>query len=766
MSTSTTRRNRTRTVSASLDPFSQSRHNSTLATAVTTVSTSKSDQRLSHLSASRQRRQSVTRATASSLAKMTHGLGDNSPSAPSAPATENGKKNLRGTDMKFLRRNRTQSIRPSSELDATAAKKQATLESLQRHMKTSKQSTRLQPSRTQSTTSSLHPSSSSSSSSTSLGPSASPSWSSLTRLRSSISSSSSTSSVKTTSNKKKPVITMTPATPTSTAVAPTPPPPSLDRGPTNRRDTFDHRSSATPEGRKRNSGGEVVAGIATTRTPRRQSHTPATVSKIPTSASRHSIASLPHTRHHCHVPNASTTTTTTTNTALPMQSIPGYMRPPMCEACNKHARPVAPPPPPVLQSTAHYLGRRRSLPLLSQDRERGRPNLSEEAPRLSLLRFQASKLESCKNQATPEPNNNSHSNTYSGVPAISQVPPLESSSSDDDNGSPVSPMSTACWRRRGSGSGSDDDQGGSDRGSFSTGEADRPSDFVQLITTCVAQSTKLERISVELLGSEKRLTELLETQEPFAWEAREARYEQGIRECNALVTKQAQLIDRMEGLLLDSHGKVAPSFKISDTEAVTATSSTSVYVNMQSQQSSYYHLQQWQASATAEDEKRDLALSLRWAIGQLVGGTTGTGMVVAQRKARRGKPSTLLIVGSCTTTEAGVLPPHLTRQDSRRESLYHHQYIIEITGSDRKRRFQKLSGDQWVSDDTANHCEFSVNARKCTTQFDWFNRRHHCRSSNRLILFDPQDKDKGEWLRVCDGCFYKRMVPFLRPCES
>jgi hypothetical protein len=66
----------------------------------------------------------------------------------------------------------------------------------------------------------------------------------------------------------------------------------------------------------------------------------------------------------------------------------------------------------------------------------------------------------------------------------------------------------------------------------------------------------------------------------------------------------------------------------------------------------------------------------------------------------------------------------------------------------------------WQKDDQVKNCSF----KKCNCHFNWFQRKHHCRScgqiychthsGNRLPLFEKEDSLKPTFSRVCDKCFY------------
>ncbi|KAI9497018.1 hypothetical protein BDB00DRAFT_868852 [Zychaea mexicana] len=167
----------------------------------------------------------------------------------------------------------------------------------------------------------------------------------------------------------------------------------------------------------------------------------------------------------------------------------------------------------------------------------------------------------------------------------------------------------------------------------------------------------------------------------------------------------------------------------------------------------------------------DTVSQIRWNVSQWVGGGVGTGQIVKCEVGPDGLMSTIIVAGTGVTTEPRLLPKHLMQKQQQQQqqhrpdiSVYYHQYILYIEREDRKRHFTLMPSAQWVQDDQVKCCQFSYTDDsssssspsthiQCKSGFDWLARRHHCRSSNRLPLFDAQNA-KAEWSRVCDGCFY------------
>ncbi|KAI8637434.1 hypothetical protein BD408DRAFT_424559 [Parasitella parasitica] len=172
----------------------------------------------------------------------------------------------------------------------------------------------------------------------------------------------------------------------------------------------------------------------------------------------------------------------------------------------------------------------------------------------------------------------------------------------------------------------------------------------------------------------------------------------------------------------------------------------------------------------------------KWGMSQWIGSIAGTGEIEEQDFDTLGYPENVIISGVCVTTEPGLLPKGLQKYFKpyqQPDQVICHKYIIKLSRQARLTRFQLLDQDEWIQDDDAKMCEFKIQDRHdyikrtkhCDAKFGVFQRRHHCRScghvfchehsSNKLPLFVSNGQDCGEWARVCDTCFYSRIEPQL-----
>ncbi|KAI8332425.1 hypothetical protein BC941DRAFT_436651 [Chlamydoabsidia padenii] len=131
-----------------------------------------------------------------------------------------------------------------------------------------------------------------------------------------------------------------------------------------------------------------------------------------------------------------------------------------------------------------------------------------------------------------------------------------------------------------------------------------------------------------------------------------------------------------------------------------------------------------------------------------------------------GSITTMTISGSVLTSES-VLISHLSIMPTGDR----HSYLLNLGPEERKQTFRIAGPDRWTPDNQINHCQFRTKSSQCETEFDWVNRRHHCRrcgdifckahSTNRLPLFADDKPNQIKWSRVCDSCCYHLVGPYL-----
>ncbi|KAI8149422.1 FYVE zinc finger-domain-containing protein [Fennellomyces sp. T-0311] len=241
------------------------------------------------------------------------------------------------------------------------------------------------------------------------------------------------------------------------------------------------------------------------------------------------------------------------------------------------------------------------------------------------------------------------------------------------------------------------------------------SSLIQLVASCIAHADKLERLAQELSSSEYRVSELLQAHQSLiqSLDAREHRYKKHVATYQRLLSTQSRMLNELEDML--SHKPP----------------STTVYIPT-------HKPSWWQQIIPRPDHG---------AIYNEFGHTTD-----------------IVVAGTCVTAEPSLVPQQLIVSSEERQQeqglLYHH-YLLHIPHDDRSTKFKLMPEDKWIPDDRAAGCQFG----SCAIQFGLLQRRHHCRScgnifcykhsANQLPLFQPLNRDQGEWARVCDDCFYQ-----------
>ncbi|KAL0094887.1 hypothetical protein F4703DRAFT_1922480 [Phycomyces blakesleeanus] len=286
-------------------------------------------------------------------------------------------------------------------------------------------------------------------------------------------------------------------------------------------------------------------------------------------------------------------------------------------------------------------------------------------------------------------------------------------------------------------------------------EGDHKEIFMDMLSNCIERSDKLDKLKRDLQESEQRMNEMVinhqVSKKPSA--KQDQQFSQQILEYKNIVKTQRQMMDEMEGLLASFgvHTK-RPQLSVS-----TSSQSSAGSVSTPSQAS-------W--SNMWNGTKEEGITKMRWNVSQLVGGGVGTGRLVEKKTDTDGS-CVMVIAGSGVTTESRLLPKRLV-SDTQDDAVHHHKYVLQLNEDDRRNKFVLKSTKEWTQDKEVKRCEFvlspgseSEEASTCSVKFGFLQRRHHCRSSNRLPLFETTD-EQPEWGRVCDTCFHDLAGPHLR----
>ncbi|KAL7330210.1 hypothetical protein PS15p_205183 [Mucor circinelloides] len=134
----------------------------------------------------------------------------------------------------------------------------------------------------------------------------------------------------------------------------------------------------------------------------------------------------------------------------------------------------------------------------------------------------------------------------------------------------------------------------------------------------------------------------------------------------------------------------------------------------------------------------------KWNMSQWIGSLVGTGDIEEQDFDALGYPKNIIISGVCVTTEPGLLPKGLQKYFKpyqQPDQVICHKYMIHLTRQSRLAKFQLLSPKDWVQDDHVDKCQFQIQDRHdyikrtkhCSAEFGVFRRRHHCRSCGHVF---------------------------------
>ncbi|CAG8532514.1 14483_t:CDS:2 [Cetraspora pellucida] len=133
-------------------------------------------------------------------------------------------------------------------------------------------------------------------------------------------------------------------------------------------------------------------------------------------------------------------------------------------------------------------------------------------------------------------------------------------------------------------------------------------------------------------------------------------------------------------------------------------------------------------------------------------GSTGSGSCLDGEKRKSGQlkdiTRTINQMEHCHSSE--LMPSYCLSPPRTRIQSYANPALL-FTDEERVRHHTRFSlAKRWVEDDEVSECQQAG----CLIKFNWWNRRHHCRSAFSMLLFPDGSEDwGGVWSRVCEGCF-------------
>ncbi|KAI9026452.1 hypothetical protein CLU79DRAFT_47494 [Phycomyces nitens] len=249
-------------------------------------------------------------------------------------------------------------------------------------------------------------------------------------------------------------------------------------------------------------------------------------------------------------------------------------------------------------------------------------------------------------------------------------------------------------------------------------EEDHKEIFMDMLSTCIERSDKLDKLKRDLQESEQRINEIHTNQAKKPSAKQDQQYSQQILEYKNIVKTQRQMMDEMEGLLA--------SFGVHTKRPLSVSSSSQSSTGSVSTPSQASWSNMWNG---AKDEG---ITKMRWNVSQLVGGGVGTGRLVEKKTDTDGS-CVMVIAGSGVTTESRLLPKRLV-SDTQDDAVHHHKYVLQLNEEDRRNKFVLKSTKEWTQDKEVKCCEFvlspgseSEEASTCSVKFGFLQRRHHCR---------------------------------------
>lgn len=176
--------------------------------------------------------------------------------------------------------------------------------------------------------------------------------------------------------------------------------------------------------------------------------------------------------------------------------------------------------------------------------------------------------------------------------------------------------------------------------------------FLDLVSACITQSEELESLSTEMLGTERRVRELMVLNESVDEELKEREkiYEERIRECEDVAKQQMLMIDTLTDLMADLQMKLDHLNRKSTQEKSNNNYKEQSTSEDDEQENDRWDFRKSVADILNVDSKDDLVQKMRWEVGMFVGGGVGTGSVLHSYEGRLGGIE-MIIAGTGTTEE-------------------------------------------------------------------------------------------------------------------
>ncbi|RUS17159.1 hypothetical protein BC937DRAFT_90327 [Endogone sp. FLAS-F59071] len=279
--------------------------------------------------------------------------------------------------------------------------------------------------------------------------------------------------------------------------------------------------------------------------------------------------------------------------------------------------------------------------------------------------------------------------------------------------------------------------------------------FISLVSSCISQSEQLEAVSTQQLESERRVRELLfvkrEIEEDL--DVREKEYCDRIDEVRQVMRDQQRMIDGLEELMGELMGELegrvnslllmGSGMGPIGTGAIIGPDGEVHRIKRKDKR--------WTFGDTLREvvkmnEMEEVVAKVKLEVGRVIG---------ASSTNRMNDISSDLNSNTLTSVSGTqVLPAPIGIQSS---PVY--RYFLNLSAHDRRTGFTLLPQEFWVEDADVTRCQSGEmldsdnnieSSTRCGVMFSWFQRRHHCRSSNRLLLFPPITNENDNRRGVID----------------
>lgn len=166
---------------------------------------------------------------------------------------------------------------------------------------------------------------------------------------------------------------------------------------------------------------------------------------------------------------------------------------------------------------------------------------------------------------------------------------------------------------------------------------DEDSSLIHLVTSCIAHAAKLEHLAQDISRSETRVKELLQKHRVLlkSFDKKEENYRKHVETYQQLLFRQERMLKDLEQLLDRSQDNEAALVVSSSTSAIQARQDSS------SSSMSFTPL---------------LMTRARWTAGLVFGGAVGTGTIISREQDHLGYTTDLIVTGTCVATEPQLLP--------------------------------------------------------------------------------------------------------------